>query len=79
MRIVHFADLHLGIESYGRIDPATGVSSRLNDFLSALDRLVDYDNVRLYKRVVSDVKPSDESSSKRRDPSALENRANHQE
>ncbi len=42
MRIVHFADLHLGVENYGRIDPATGVSSRLNDFLSALDRLVDY-------------------------------------
>ncbi len=42
MRIVHFADLHLGVENYGRIDPTTGVSSRLNDFLSALDRLVDY-------------------------------------
>ncbi len=42
MRIIHFADLHLGVESYGRNDPATGVSSRLNDFLTALDRLVDY-------------------------------------
>jgi len=42
MRIVHFADLHLGIENYGRIDPATGLSSRLNDFLAALDQLVDY-------------------------------------
>lgn len=42
MRIVHFADLHLGVENYGRIDSATGVSSRLNDFLTALDRLVDY-------------------------------------
>ncbi len=42
MKIIHFADLHLGVESYGRIDPATGLSSRLNDFLSALDQLVDY-------------------------------------
>ncbi|MFC1989248.1 exonuclease SbcCD subunit D [Chloroflexota bacterium] len=42
MKILHFADLHLGVESYGRIDPATGVSSRLLDFLAALDQLVDY-------------------------------------
>ncbi|MFC2010409.1 exonuclease SbcCD subunit D [Chloroflexota bacterium] len=42
MKILHFADLHLGVESYGRIDPATGLSSRLNDFLSALDKVVDY-------------------------------------
>jgi exonuclease SbcD len=42
MKIIHFADLHLGIENHGRIDPATGLSSRLNDFLAALDELVDY-------------------------------------
>jgi exonuclease SbcD len=42
VRIIHFADLHLGVENYGRIDPNTGLSSRLNDFLSALDQLVDY-------------------------------------
>jgi len=42
MRIIHFADLHIGVESYGRIDPNTGLSSRLNDFLSAFDQLVDY-------------------------------------
>jgi len=42
VKIIHFADLHLGVESYGRIDPATGLSSRLNDFLSALDQVVDY-------------------------------------
>jgi len=42
MKILHFADLHLGVESYGRIDPATGLSSRFLDFLSALDQLVDY-------------------------------------
>ncbi|MBA7478465.1 3',5'-cyclic adenosine monophosphate phosphodiesterase CpdA [subsurface metagenome] len=42
MKILHFADLHLGVESYGRIDPTTGLSSRLGDFLSALDQVVDY-------------------------------------
>jgi exonuclease SbcD len=42
MKIVHFADLHLGVENYGRLDPATGLSSRLNDFLAVLDELVDY-------------------------------------
>ncbi|UCB43174.1 MAG: exonuclease SbcCD subunit D [Dehalococcoidales bacterium] len=42
MKILHFADLHLGVETYGRPDPNTGLSSRLNDFLSAFDQLVDY-------------------------------------
>jgi len=42
MKILHFADLHLGVENYGRIDPATGLSSRLLDFLSALDQVVEY-------------------------------------
>ena len=42
MKIIHFADLHLGVENYGRIDPATGLSSRLVDFLAAFDQLVEY-------------------------------------
>jgi exonuclease SbcD len=42
MKIIHFADLHLGVERYGRIDPATGLSTRLSDFLKVLDELVDY-------------------------------------
>jgi len=42
LKILHFADLHLGVETYGRIDPATGLSSRLLDFLSALDRVIEY-------------------------------------
>ncbi len=42
MKILHFADLHLGVETYGRIDPATGLSSRLLDFLNALDQVVDF-------------------------------------
>lgn len=42
MKILHFADLHLGVENYGHVDPATGMSTRLLDFLSALDQVVDY-------------------------------------
>ena len=42
MRILHFADLHIGVENYGRPDPETGLSTRLLDFLSTLDELVDY-------------------------------------
>ena len=42
MRIVHTSDLHLGVENYGSIDPATGLSTRLLDFLGALDEVVDF-------------------------------------
>ena len=42
MKILHFADLHLGVENYSHTDPVTGLSSRLQDFLKTLDELVDY-------------------------------------
>ena len=42
MRILHFSDLHIGVENYGRTDPSTGLSTRLLDFLSAFDELVEY-------------------------------------
>src|SRR5512137_2618895 len=42
MKIIHFADLHLGVETFGHINPETGLSSRLEDYLKALDRVVDY-------------------------------------
>ncbi|MGI8912898.1 MAG: metallophosphoesterase family protein [Chloroflexota bacterium] len=41
IRILHFADLHLGVENYGRLDPSTGLNTRVQDFLSALDAVVD--------------------------------------
>jgi exonuclease SbcD len=40
IKVLHFADLHLGIENYGRLDPQTGLSTRLVDFLRAFDSLV---------------------------------------
>ncbi len=42
VKILHFADLHLGVENYGRLDPATGLHTRLLDFLRSLDELVEY-------------------------------------
>jgi DNA repair protein SbcD/Mre11 len=42
MKIIHFADLHLGMENYGHTDPSTGLSSRLTDFLAVFDELVDF-------------------------------------
>ncbi|MDO8671510.1 MAG: exonuclease subunit SbcD, partial [Dehalococcoidia bacterium] len=42
IRILHTGDLHLGVESYGRMDPATGLSTRIGDFLAAFDEVVDY-------------------------------------
>ena len=42
MRILHFSDLHIGVENYGKTDPQTGLSTRLLDFLSTLDQLVEY-------------------------------------
>lgn len=41
LTILHFADLHLGVESYGHPDPATGMSTRLGDFLRAFDQAID--------------------------------------
>jgi len=42
MRLLHFADLHIGVESYSRPDPETGLPSRVVDVLRALDQLVDF-------------------------------------
>ncbi len=41
MRLLHFADLHLGVENYGRLDPSTGLHSRLADFARSLEFVVD--------------------------------------
>ena len=42
MRVLHFADLHIGVELYGRPLPGKPWSSRMQDFLDAFDYLVDY-------------------------------------
>jgi len=42
LRVLHFADLHVGMENYGKVDPETGTSSRIRDFLDRLDEIVNY-------------------------------------
>jgi len=42
IRILHFADLHLGVENYSRIDPATGLSTCFGDFQASLDEVVEF-------------------------------------
>ena len=42
IRILHFADLHIGMENYGRLDTDTGLNQRVVDFLNRLDIVVHY-------------------------------------
>jgi DNA repair protein SbcD/Mre11 len=41
IRILHLADLHIGVENYGRIDPETGLHTRLLDYLARLDEAIE--------------------------------------
>lgn len=42
IRIIHTADLHIGTQNYGRIDPSNGLHTRLLDFLKTFDELIDH-------------------------------------
>lgn len=42
LNVLHFADIHIGMENYGKTDPDTGLSSRVVDFLRRMDEMVDY-------------------------------------
>jgi len=41
MRILHCADIHLGYETHGRLDPETGLNTRLIDFKRCFDFMVE--------------------------------------
>lgn len=41
IKFFHTADIHLGVENYGRVDSKTGIHSRLLDFTNRLKILVD--------------------------------------
>lgn len=41
IKMLHFADIHIGMENYGRLDPQLGVSTRVRDFLDRLDEVID--------------------------------------
>ena len=40
IKLLHIADVHIGMENYGRINPETGLNTRLHDFLDTLDEAV---------------------------------------
>src|SRR5437899_2330790 len=42
IKLLHLADLHIGTENHGRVDGATGLHTRLNDYLARLDEAIDY-------------------------------------
>jgi DNA repair protein SbcD/Mre11 len=42
IRLLHFADIHIGMENYGKTDPQTGLSSRVVDFLRRMDEMIEY-------------------------------------
>jgi exonuclease SbcD len=42
VRVLHIADLHIGMENYGRVDPATGIHGRVIDFLRRFDEVIEY-------------------------------------
>lgn len=42
IRVLHFADVHIGMENYGKTDPTSGLSSRVVDFLRRMDEMVEY-------------------------------------
>ncbi len=39
LRVIHFADLHLGVESGGRANPTTGLNQRIHDVCDRLDEV----------------------------------------
>ncbi|MBI2018282.1 exonuclease SbcCD subunit D [Candidatus Daviesbacteria bacterium] len=41
MKLLHFSDLHIGMENYAKLDPETGLSTRLLDFFKTFDFIVD--------------------------------------
>ena len=42
IKMLHFADVHIGMENYGRTEPITGLSTRVVDFLKRVDEMIDY-------------------------------------
>ncbi len=41
IQFVHTADIHFGMENYGKVDPVTGIHTRLSDFVTALNACID--------------------------------------
>ncbi len=42
IRVLHLADIHFGMENYGRLDPTSGLNRRLLDFSRSVHLAIDY-------------------------------------
>jgi exonuclease SbcD len=42
IKVLHTADIHIGIENYGYINPETGMNTRMEDFLKSFDIIINY-------------------------------------
>lgn len=42
IKFVHLSDIHIGLQTHGKINPATGKNTRLEDILKSLDFVFDY-------------------------------------
>lgn len=42
IKVLHTADIHIGIENYGFINPNTGLNARMEDFLRSFDIIIDH-------------------------------------
>jgi exonuclease SbcD len=41
IKLLHASDIHIGMENYGKLNPVTGLSTRLEDFCQTFDEAVD--------------------------------------
>lgn len=41
INLLHLADIHIGMENYGRLDPKSGLNSRVVDFLRRMSQTID--------------------------------------
>ncbi len=41
INLLHLADIHIGMENYGRLDPKSGLNSRVVDFLRRMSQVID--------------------------------------
>lgn len=42
MKLLHFSDLHLGMENYSHIDPETGLTTRFSDWENTMKKILQY-------------------------------------
>jgi exonuclease SbcD len=40
IRMLHFADVHIGMENFGRLDAESGLNTRVRDFLHRMDEMI---------------------------------------